>query len=99
MDFPHTPPRPAPAWWRGPAAATAVLALALYALLLAWNAEAVAGGSDSSGYMNHARLLASGHVHVEPRTLPGFPFAGASPFLFAPLGFRPAPNGDGLVPT
>ena len=76
-----------------------VLALALYAALLAWNVGAVAGGADQSGYMNQARLLASGHLHVQPRTIEGLSLADTPPFLYVPLGFAPAPNGDGLVPT
>jgi hypothetical protein len=99
MDFPdaQTPPaRPSggarPPW--------RLLALALYALLLvARNVGAVAGGSDSSGYMNHARLLASGTGPCPSRTVAGLPQADAPPFLYVPLGFKPAWNGDGLVPT
>jgi hypothetical protein len=49
--------------------------------------------------MNHARLLASGSVHVQPRTIEGLPQSDAAPFLYVPLGFKPAPNGMGLVPT
>src|SRR5580658_5800288 len=99
MDFPdaQTPPgRPS----RGLAAAgIGLLALALYAALLSRHVGAVAGGSDSSGYMNHARLLASGSVHVQPRTIAGLPQSAAAPFLYVPLGFKPAWNGDGIVPT
>jgi 4-amino-4-deoxy-L-arabinose transferase-like glycosyltransferase len=99
MDFPdaQTPPARPP---RALAAAgIALLALALYGALLARNVGAVAGGSDSSGYMNQARLLASGAVHVQARAIPGLPQRAAPPFLYAPLGFRPAWNGDGLAPT
>ncbi len=99
MDFPDaqtTPARPA----HGLAAALlAAAAMALYAWVLASHAGAVAGGSDSSGYMNHARLLASGSLHVQPRAIAGLPQASAAPYLYVPLGFRPAPGGDGLVPT
>ena len=99
MDFPDTqtpPERPS----RGRAASgIGLLALALYAALLARNVGAVAAGSDSSGYMNHARLLASGSVHVQPRAIPGLAQKDAAPFLYVPLGFKPAWNGDGLVPT
>jgi hypothetical protein len=49
--------------------------------------------------MNHARLLASGHLHAQPRVLEGLPPSGNHPFLYVPLGFKPAWNGDGLVPT
>jgi hypothetical protein len=99
MDFPNATTAPPPLPWRRAAAVAVVVALALYVLLLAWHVGAVAGGSDSSGYMNHARLLAAGRVHVQPRTLPGLAEAGLPPFLFIPLGFKPAWNGDGIVPT
>lgn len=79
--------------------AAAFLALALYTAVLATHVGAVAGGSDSSGYMSHARLLAAGRVHVEPRAIPGLPSVAGEPLLYAPLGFKPAPNGIGLVPT
>jgi hypothetical protein len=99
MDFPDSQtPDDGPAWGRA-AAILAFVVLALYALMLARNDGAVAGGSDSSGYMNEARLLASGKVHVQPRTIPGLPNADTPPFLYVPLGFKPAPNGDGMVPT
>jgi hypothetical protein len=71
----------------------------LYGAFLARNVGAVAAGSDSSGYLNHARLLASGSVHSQPRPLPGLPFAEAPKFLYMPLGFVSAPNGVGIVPT
>ncbi len=99
MDFSDVqtpPPRP-----QGGLAAAGIglLLLALYAFVLSRHVGAVAGGSDSSGYLNHARLLASGSLHVQPRTIPGLPQASAPPYLYVPLGFRPAPNGNGLVPT
>jgi hypothetical protein len=99
MDFKdaQTPP-PNPAWRRA-ANGAVLLGLALYAVMLVRHVGAVAGGSDSSGYMNHARLLASGRIHVAPRIIPGLPQADAPAFLYVPLGFKPAWNGDGLVPT
>jgi len=99
MDFPQDQTSQARAPWGRAAAAMAAFALVLYAVLLARNEGAVAGGSDSSGYMNQARLLAAGHVHVQPRTIPGLPRADMPPFLYVPLGFKPAPDGDGMVPT
>ncbi len=99
MDFPNAQMPPArPAWGRA-AGALAVVALALYGLLLALNEGAVAGGSDSSGYMNEARLLAGGSVHVQPRLIPGLAPAAMPPYFYVPLGFRPAPDGNGMVPT
>jgi hypothetical protein len=77
----------------------AFLGLAHYAVFLALHVGAIASGSDSSGYMNHARLLAAGHLHVAPRIIPGLPQSEGPPFLYVPLGFKPAWNGDGMVPT
>jgi hypothetical protein len=99
MDFPSSQMPPARLPWGRGAAALAILGLALYAVLLSRNVGAVAGGSDSSGYMNQARLLGSGSVHVQPRTIPGLPFAAMPPYFYVPLGFRPAPDGNGMVPT
>jgi 4-amino-4-deoxy-L-arabinose transferase-like glycosyltransferase len=60
---------------------------------------AVPGGSDNSGYFNEARLLAQGRMHVPMRTLTGLP-PEEIPFLYAPLGFKPAADATAqLVPT
>ena len=99
MDFQDAQTPPADPIRRRAATVAMLLALALYAVVLVEHVGAVAGGSDSSGYMNHARLLASGHIHVPPRTVAGLPQADAPYFLYVPLGFKPAWNGDGLVPT
>lgn len=99
MDFPNAPTPPSNPVGRRAAAGAVLLGLALYAVVLIQHVGAVAGGSDSSGYMNHARLLASDRVHVPPRIVPGLPQADAPPFLYVPLGFKPAWNGDGMVPT
>ncbi len=96
MDFTG---EPLEASWRRAALVGLLAALALYTLLLARHVGAVAGGSDSSGYMNHAKMLASERLHVQPRTVPGLDPAAAPPFLYVPLGFKPAWNGDGIVPT
>jgi 4-amino-4-deoxy-L-arabinose transferase-like glycosyltransferase len=99
MDFPTTDAAPRASPWRRFAWTGAALALAIYGAALARNVAAVAGGSDSSGYMNDARLLAAGHVHVQPRAVAGLPASSMPPFLYVPLGFKPAWNGDGMVPT
>ena len=75
----------------------AALVLALYAGLLIRHVDACAGGSDSSGYMNHARLLGSGRLHTAPRELPGLDGRHFSEFLYVPLGF--VPKDGSLVPT
>ncbi len=76
-----------------------LLALAIYAFVLARHVGAVAAGSDSSGYMNQAKLFMRHRDHILPRVIPGLPAERAPTFLYVPLGFKPAWNGDGLVPT
>jgi len=57
-----------------------------------------AGGADSSGYLNQAKLLARGQVVDQSRLREPVPgVAGA--FRLAPLGYRPAPDGERLAPT
>lgn len=76
------------------------LLLAAYAALLVAHIGAVPGGSDTSGYFNEARLFASGRLHAEIRSLPGLPPRDGPPFLYIPLGFKPATDGsDRMVPT
>src|SRR5665213_1618915 len=70
-----------------------------YAVLLFILIGAVPGGSDNSGYFNEARLLAAGRIHVPVRAVAGIP-AGEVPYLYSPLGFKPAADGtERLVPT
>jgi len=77
--------------------ALAAAAFLLYAALLIVKVNACAGGSDSSGYMNHARLLGMGRLHSLPRELPGLNPADFSEFLYTPLGF--VPQSGSLVPS
>ena len=73
--------------------------LAAYAILLFILIGAVPGGSDNSGYFNEARLFARGTIHAPMRTLAGIP-ARDVPYLYVPLGFKPAVDADSsLVPT
>jgi len=100
MDF---PPRPSPSAVpsrRWAAAGLVLLALGLYAAFIGQYVGAVAGGSDSSGYLNHARLLAEGQDHVTPRAIPGMPPQQEPEFLYSPLGFKPIGGRfDRLIPT
>jgi hypothetical protein len=86
-------------WRRRPGILLAILALAVYAGVLALHMGTYAAGSDCSGYMNHARLLAAGNLHAAPRVLSGLTPEQQRSSLFVPLGFVPAPNGNGMVPT
>jgi hypothetical protein len=100
MDFPLSPSHP-PRSVRGwVVAGVVLLVLGLYAAFLGRYIGAVAGGSDSSGYLNHARLLAAGQNHAPPRAIAGLPAPTAPEFLYAPLGFKPiGGRRDRLVPT
>ncbi|HEY5227662.1 MAG TPA: hypothetical protein VIJ19_03920, partial [Opitutaceae bacterium] len=64
MDFPEAEPLKYAAQWRRAAWVAAIFALAAYAEILGLHMGAVAGGSDSSGYLNHAKLIALGELHT-----------------------------------
>jgi len=99
MELPQTPSPAVTNPRRGGFLFMAILALGLYAVLVFCNASGVAAGSDQAGYFNHARLIAAGSLHARERELPGFPAERAPWFLYVPLGFRPAPDNVGMVPT
>ncbi len=99
MEFPATAPPALRPFWRRPRVVLALAALCAYGVLLAAYLDPYASGSDTSGYLNHATLLASGHLHVPMRTIEGLPAAVAPYDIYTPLGLKPAPDGNGLVPT
>jgi hypothetical protein len=88
----------APGWSAGWWVAVAALVVA-YGALLAATASPNASGSDQSGYLSSARLLASGERFAAVRPVPGTPPGQLSPWLFTPLGFAPAPQPGALLPT
>jgi len=92
-------PEACPNLWRRPGTWVAAIGFVLYAILIARSIGTCAGGSDSSGYFNHARLLASGRVHSPVRAIPGLAPDREPPLLYIPLGFRPAGDGDEMAPT
>jgi hypothetical protein len=75
------------------------LGFLLYALLLARHMGACAGGSDSSGYLNNARLLAHGHVAIPQRLMPGLPPDALPSYTLVPLGFIPNADRVTMTPT
>jgi hypothetical protein len=79
-------------------AAVLALALIVYGWVLGTHMNAVAGGSDSSGYFNQARLLSAGATYAEPRTVADFT-PSEDRWVYSPLGFKPARVGDKLVAT
>jgi hypothetical protein len=76
-----------------------VVGVLLYAGFLARYMGAYASGSDSSGYLNNARMLAQGRVTIPMRIVPGLG-AGALPsYAYVPLGFLPNDDHATLTPT
>src|SRR5205814_8618600 len=70
------------------AAVTALIVLsAAYAVLIAVNVSHAAGGPDESGYMNEARLLASGHARIEIEPLRVLKIDRSYAWTFTPYGF------------
>ena len=82
-------------------AVLAAVALAAYAVLLVAANSWVVGGSDSSGYLNEARLLARGRVSEEIGALAllGLTAGDDQPDVFTPLGYRAGPLPGTMVPT
>jgi hypothetical protein len=74
-------------------------AVAAYTLLLLPHLSPFAGGADSSGYLNSARLLRHASFSTPIRSLAGHSATEFGEMVFQPLGFRIQPNGDRMVPT
>lgn len=95
----HSSPQPvssAPRWfvWLG------LIAFGVYAVLIGAHSTVAAGGSDSSGYLNSGKLLASGLLDIPVRLPSGFTGdAVVSLSHFQPLGFVGSHEGARLVPT
>ena len=75
------------------------LGFLLYALFLAHYMGAYAGGSDSSGYLNNARLLGEGHLVAPMRLVPGVAPAALPSYTHVPLGFIPNTDHVTMTPT
>ncbi|MBK7973736.1 MAG: glycosyltransferase family 39 protein [Deltaproteobacteria bacterium] len=75
-----------------------VALLAYGALLWIYRAD-VAGGADSSGYLNAARLLSHGAIRVEPRIPPGVSEDPRIFKAFIPFGFRAGLDDRTMVPV
>jgi 4-amino-4-deoxy-L-arabinose transferase-like glycosyltransferase len=73
------------------------LAASVVAIGVIWNTR-TAAGSDAYGYVSQADLWRRGNLFIDQ------PFARDVPWpdplwTFTPLGYRPAPDGDRIVPT
>jgi hypothetical protein len=75
-----------------------VAAFIVYAALMWTRVGAYAGGSDQSGYLHSARLLAAGRVRAPVRSVATLAPAALPREAYAPLGFR-ADRQDELTPT
>jgi hypothetical protein len=93
MSNPNPSPSAAPRWF----AWLAAVALLVYGGFLGAYFTPVAGGSDSSGYLNAARLLARGQITAPMRDFSGLTASSAT--QFQPLGFIAEPARQRLVPT
>jgi hypothetical protein len=70
-----------------------------YAFLLCDKAVTCAGGSDSSGYLNAARLLARGRLSDAVEPLGRFNLSLDFVRVFIPLGFSPGNEPGTMVPS
>lgn len=93
------------AWRRWSAAVTVVRASSVAGVAALWTIVAaftfgafIAGGADSSGYLNQARLFANGRA-LESSRIPERLPTSEPLVILSPLGFRPAPDGVKLAPT
>jgi 4-amino-4-deoxy-L-arabinose transferase-like glycosyltransferase len=74
------------------------ITFAIYGVFLARHVEGYAGGSDSSGYMNNARLLEQGQLRIDRREIEGLSAEILPSYAYIPLGFIPVGTRE-MVPT
>jgi hypothetical protein len=70
-----------------------------YAAYLLWYHSPYAGGSDSSGYLNSAKLLLEGKITTQPRLLAGASTVLQDPQHYVAPGFRLTLEQPGVSPT
>jgi len=75
------------------------LGVLAFAWMVAAHMGAHAGGSDSSGYLNNARLLAQGRATLPMRLVPGLDPASVPAYTAVPLGFIPNEDHVTMTPT
>ncbi|MBC7368021.1 MAG: hypothetical protein H7343_14610 [Undibacterium sp.] len=93
MSNPNPATIPAPRWF----AWLAAVVLLGYGAFLGYNFTPVAGGSDSSGYLNAAQLLTHGQLIAPQRDFAGLTVSSAP--QLQPLGFIADPSRSRLIPT
>ena len=97
MDSSLTPPTPARLRFAGWCAL--ILAVAGYGWFIYQHCAPYAGGADSSGYLNSARLLARGQFFEPVRTVPGLVPPAWNYGFYQPLGCNVDPRTGRLVPA
>ena len=80
-------------WWRDPLGWVMAALLVFYAVQLGMHMRAYGSGADPSGYLNNAKILGSGRMMVDPRTIPGLDVKKFQPMSFVPYAFRPGRHG------
>ena len=81
------------------AAVVAIVAV-VYGLTLFLHRSTGAGGADSSGYLNEARMIAAGRTSIPIRLLSVLHLPSEYSYIFTPLGFGPSKRQPGrMVPT
>jgi hypothetical protein len=75
-----------------------VICLVLYGGLLVRANSFTAGGADSSGYLNAARLFAQGRVSERIEILGRLGLPSSDRDVFLPLGYRPGARPDTMAP-
>lgn len=73
--------------------------IAFYTFVLAWYHSPYAGGSDSSGYMNSARLMLEGRLTIPVPRPVGMPADLLPPGYHVPLGFILDASQQNLLPS
>ena len=81
------------------AAVVAIVAV-VYGLTLFLHRSTGAGGADSSGYLNEARMMTEGRTSIPIRLLTTLHLPTEYAYIFTPLGFAPSRLHPGrMVPT
>jgi hypothetical protein len=74
------------------------LALFAYAFVAAQQADTAAGGSDSSGYLNTARMFSEGKLTLPLRMVPHVSPEEFGPEIYMPMPFKPSAREGEIAP-
>jgi hypothetical protein len=94
-DHSDTPSQRGVILWRW----SLIFCLALYGALLVRASSSIAGGADSSGYLNAARLFSRGRAVERIQALERWQFPVQWAGRFIPLGFSPSVRPGSMAPS